>query len=85
MKFPGFITRIRRAIANELRAGNDVYRLQRLDDRLLVDIGVARADIDGRCLAIRSADAIPGSEALGRVTGIPPRGVHASFEPAPAQ
>src|SRR5262245_9009698 len=62
------ISRIRRVMANELRARNDVHRLQRLDDRLLGDIGVSRADIDARRLAVRSADPIPRSEALGWVT-----------------
>jgi uncharacterized protein YjiS (DUF1127 family) len=90
MKVPGIITRIGRAIANEMRAGNDVRKLQRLNDRMLADIGVARVDIKGAepCLAVRSAETIPipGGEALGPVdaASIQTRVVHASFEPASA-
>jgi uncharacterized protein YjiS (DUF1127 family) len=90
MKVPCFITRIGRAIGNELRARNDAHKLQRLNDRMLADIGVARVDIKGAvpCLAVRSTDTIPipEGETLGPAdaAGIQTRVVHASFELASA-
>jgi uncharacterized protein YjiS (DUF1127 family) len=72
--------------ANALRAGNDVHRLQRLDDRLLADVGIARADIDGTMpdRPIRRYDSGKRSPAPDDVAGFPDREVHASVEPAPA-